>query len=56
MSGWLYWDSLAEFAAMGGHALYVWGAYGITAAALALEACQALRRARRARVAAKGRR
>jgi heme exporter protein D len=56
MNGWLYWDSLAEFAAMGGHALYVWGAYGAAAAALGAEAWLVLRRARRARAAAEARR
>jgi heme exporter protein D len=28
---------MSEFLAMGGYALYVWGAYGVTAAALAIE-------------------
>jgi len=31
------WASLAEFLAMGGYGLYVWGSYGVTAAAIALE-------------------
>jgi heme exporter protein D len=25
------WSSLAEFAAMGGYGLYVWGSFGVTA-------------------------
>ena len=25
------WSSVAEFAAMGGYGLYVWGAFGVTA-------------------------
>ena len=25
------WSSFAEFAAMGGYGLYVWGAFGVTA-------------------------
>jgi heme exporter protein D len=25
------WSNLAEFAAMGGYGLYVWGAFGVTA-------------------------
>ena len=28
---------MSEFFAMGGYAWYVWGSYGVTAAALALE-------------------
>jgi heme exporter protein D len=41
------WSSLADFADMGGYALYVWGSYLMTAAALAWEALMlALRRAR----------
>ena len=28
---------MSEFLAMGGYAWYVWGSYGVTAAALALE-------------------
>jgi len=31
------WNSLSEFLAMGGYALYVWGSFGVTALALALE-------------------
>ena len=45
MTNWQSWD---EFARMGGYALYVWGAYGVTLALLAIEAVQALRRWRRA--------
>jgi heme exporter protein D len=33
----MHWNSLAEFLAMGGYALYVWGSFGITAAVIALE-------------------
>lgn len=41
------WSSLADFADMGGYALYVWGSYLMTAAALAWEALMlTLRRAR----------
>ena len=32
------WRSFAEFGEMGGYALYVWGSYAMTAAALAWEA------------------
>ena len=28
------WSSVAEFAAMGGQGLYVWGAFGMTAAVM----------------------
>ncbi|HXD41461.1 MAG TPA: heme exporter protein CcmD [Ramlibacter sp.] len=31
------WNSPAEFFAMGGYALYVWGSFGVCAVALALE-------------------
>jgi heme exporter protein D len=46
------WASASEFFAMGGYALYVWGAYGVTAIALALEPVLAARRHQRALVAA----
>jgi len=28
----MHWNSVAEFFAMGGYGLYVWGSYGVTAA------------------------
>ena len=31
------WNSWQDFLAMGGYAVYVWGSYGVTAAALAIE-------------------
>jgi heme exporter protein D len=31
------WNSPAEFFAMGGYALYVWGSFGVCAAALIME-------------------
>jgi heme exporter protein D len=31
------WNSPADFFAMGGYALYVWGSFGVCAVALALE-------------------
>ena len=49
------WNSAAEFFAMGGYGLYVWGAYGLTAALLALEVRSVLRRRRRALDAAAAR-
>ena len=35
------WESWAEFWAMGGYAVYVWGSVGVTALLLALEVWQA---------------
>ena len=40
------WGSWSEFFAMGGYALYVWGSYAVTFAALAAEVVL-LRRRRR---------
>jgi heme exporter protein D len=37
---------MSEFFAMGGYAFYVWGAYGVTAAALAIEVFLLLKRKR----------
>ena len=37
---------MSEFFSMGGYALYVWGAYGVTAAALAVEILLLLKRKR----------
>ena len=31
------WGSLADFLAMGGYALYVWGSYAVTAGLIAVE-------------------
>ncbi len=38
------WASVSDFFAMGGYGLYVWGAYGVCAAALVLELIWATRR------------
>ncbi len=35
------WESWAEFWAMGGYAVYVWGSVGVTALLLAIEVWQA---------------
>jgi heme exporter protein D len=35
------WTSWAEFWAMGGYAVYVWGSVGVTALLMALEVLQA---------------
>ena len=42
------WISLDQFLHMGGYALYVWGSYGVTLAALLAEALLARRRWRAA--------
>jgi heme exporter protein D len=46
------WHSAAEFFDMGGYGVYVWGAYAVTAALMAIEPWLAARRRRRALVAA----
>ena len=43
----MIWHSFAEFAEMGGYALYVWGAYAMTGAVLAWEALMLVQRRRR---------
>jgi heme exporter protein D len=43
------WNSAGEFFAMGGYGLYVWGAYVVTAACMAIEPVAAALRHRRAR-------
>jgi heme exporter protein D len=42
------WNTPAEFFAMGGYALYVWGAYAVSALALGLEVWLLRRRMREA--------
>ncbi len=42
------WSSPSEFFAMGGYAVYVWGAYAVTAACMLLDPVLAARRHRRA--------
>ncbi|WP_326543555.1 heme exporter protein CcmD [Pseudorhodoferax sp.] len=44
----LHWASLADFLAMGGYGLYVWGSFAVTAAVLAWELVALRRRRRRA--------
>ena len=41
----MQWNSVSEFFAMGGYAVYVWGSFGATVLAMAIE--MALIRARR---------
>ena len=49
----MQWHSLGEFFAMGGYAGFVWGSFGVTAAALAIEsALLRLRRRQALRAAA----
>jgi heme exporter protein D len=45
------WNSAAEFFAMGGYGSYVWGAYVVCAACMAIEPVAAALRHRRARAA-----
>ncbi len=33
----MIWNSFADFWAMGGYGLYVWGSFGVTAVCIALE-------------------
>jgi heme exporter protein D len=48
----VYWNSPAEFFAMGGYGLYVWGSFGLTALLMAVEPVLARRRHQRALQAA----
>jgi len=45
----MIWDSAAEFFAMGGYGLYVWGAYAVTLACMAVEPLLVRKRHRAAR-------
>jgi heme exporter protein D len=40
----IYWNSFADFIAMGGYGGYVWGSFGLTALILALEPILVARR------------
>jgi heme exporter protein D len=42
------WNSLSEFLEMGGYGLYVWGSFGMTAAAMGWELLMVAHRHRRA--------
>ena len=48
----MIWTSAAEFFAMGGYGLYVWGAYAVAAMVMLAEPLLAARRHRQARAAA----
>ena len=43
------WHSLRDFLAMGGYGVYVWGAFGVASALMALEVWALVRRERAAR-------
>jgi len=45
------WGSTAEFFAMGGYALYVWGSFGVAALCMLGEPLMAIKRHRDARAA-----
>ena len=42
----MQWNSAAEFFAMGGYGMYVWGAYAVTAVLIAAELLVLVRRGR----------
>jgi len=42
----MQWNSAAEFFAMGGYGMYVWGAYGVSALLIAAELVILIRRGR----------
>jgi heme exporter protein D len=42
----MQWNSAAEFFAMGGYGIYVWGAYGVSALLIAAELVILIRRGR----------
>ncbi len=44
----MYWNSPAEFFAMGGYGFYVWASFGVTALCMLVEPWLAMRRHRRA--------
>ena len=48
----MQWGSASEFFAMGGYALYVWGAYLVTAVVIAVEVAVLVRRGRTLRARA----
>ncbi len=47
----MQWNSAAEFFAMGGYGMYVWGAYAVTAVLIAAELAILVRRGRTLRQA-----
>lgn len=39
----IHWNSFADFVAMGGYGLYVWGSFGLTALIMAVEPIMVVR-------------
>ena len=39
----IYWNSVSDFVAMGGYGFYVWGSFGVTALAMAIEPIMVIR-------------
>ena len=39
----IYWNSFADFLAMGGYGFYVWGSFGVTALIMLIEPIVAIR-------------
>lgn len=48
------WGSAGEFFAMGGYGLYVWGSYGVSVLAIAIELLALNARRKRARLLMRG--
>ena len=48
----MQWNSVADFLAMGGYGLYVWGAYALTALLIGAESVVLIRRGRTLRAKA----
>ncbi len=44
----MQWQSVSDFFAMGGYGLYVWGSFGVCAAAMIIEPLLVLHRRQRA--------
>jgi heme exporter protein D len=42
----IYWNSFADFIAMGGYGFYVWGSFGLTALVMGVEPIMAIRNRR----------
>ncbi|MCX7628104.1 MAG: heme exporter protein CcmD [Methylophilaceae bacterium] len=47
----MHWNSVSDFFAMGGYAIYVWPSFGLTLGAMVLEVWLLRRRANKADVA-----
>ena len=42
----IYWNSFADFIAMGGYGFYVWGSFGLTALIMAIDPIAVMRNRR----------